>query len=170
MGRTFIEVLNDQDAKNKKTMKLYHGSMYEQNELMPGFRRSGELTSWDGTESNLYLYVSSNMNEAILLGIASAAEKVFKTTASHISEADRRFEITVDGDKLPTVEDVYGLKVFVYTLAYRDEDKWVKNNNSQNNITTEYKTQETIKSAIISRQVVNVRSVLKDFKVIIKKG
>lgn len=171
MARTFVEVLNDQDARFKRTMKLYHGSMYEQDELKPGFQHSGEVTNWDGIESNLYLYVSSNKNEAILLGIASAAEKVFKTKSASMSESERRFEITVESDsKLPTLEDVYALKVYLYTIAYQDGDKWVKNKNPYNSITTEYKTQETIRSAIISRETVNVKSILKDFKVTIKKG
>ena len=54
---------------------LYHGSLYKQNELMPGFKRSGKLVQWDGIENNTYLYATTDQLEAISLGLGSALEK-----------------------------------------------------------------------------------------------
>lgn len=160
--KSVADIIAEQDASHYANMDLYHGSMYKQNELMPGFKRSGELSNWDRYESNMYLYVSSHRNSAVLLGIASAMEKTHDLSSVSINEKDKTI-IAKFNKKPPPVDDLYDLEVYLYTIAYRAEDGWVKNKNPFNKIETEYKTKNTIKEAIVSCQRVNVREVLKDF-------
>lgn len=135
---------------------LYHGSMYLQKELMPGYQRSGKLQTWDGVESNLHLYVSSSKREAELLGVGSAIEKVFDS---------ERF-IEYDGNiwvftKTPiTIDEVMDIEVYIYTIPYRESDGWQKNANPYNNIDTEYTTRNTVRG--IKVHPVNIRSLMKD--------
>lgn len=139
----------------EKPTTLYHGSMYKQTELMPGYKRSGKLQTWDGVESNLHLYVSSSKEEAELLGIGSAAEKVFET---------ERF-IELNGNiwlfttKPVDINDVLNMEVYIYTIPYREEDGWRKNDNPYNNIDTEYTTRNTVKG--ISVKPIDIRAAMK---------
>lgn len=121
---------------------LYHGSLYKQSELMPGFKRSGKLVHWDGVESNQYLYVTSDKPEAVSLGFGSALEKTLNS---------RRYTTFDDNiviyfaKELPKLETIYTLKFYVYTIATQEEHTWVKNTNPLNNIDTEWITQNTIR-------------------------
>lgn len=138
----------------EKPTTLYHGSMYKQTELMPGYKRSGKLQTWDGVESNLHLYVSSDKREAELLGVGSAAEKVFET---------ERF-IELNGNiwlftKEPiSIDDVLNLEVYIYTIPYREADGWQKNANPYNNIDTEWTTRNTVKGVKV--QAIDIRSLM----------
>lgn len=129
---------------------LYHGSLYKQNELMPGFKRSGKLVQWDGVENNTYLYATSNKAEAISLGFGSALEKTL----------DSRRYATYDNNivvyfnrELPTREDLVKLVVYLYTIRFKATDGWVKNNNPLNNIDTEWVTQSTVRNLDRCEQV-----------------
>jgi len=134
---------------------LYHGSMYKQTELMPGYKRSGKLQTWDGVESNLHLYASSSKEEAELLGVGSAAEKVFET---------ERF-IEHDGNvwlftKQPiSIDDVLDLEVYIYTIPFKESDGWQKNDNPYNNIDTEWTTRSTVKG--VSVKSIDIRTLMK---------
>lgn len=138
---------------------LYHGSLYKQNELMPGFKHSGELTVWDGVETNQSLYATTDPKAAALLGIGSATEKTF--------ESDR-FITTEDGififTKVPLdIEKFLEMVIYRYTIPFRPTDGWVKNDNKYNNIDTEWKTVKTIRG--ISVKQLNIRAILKGMKV-----
>lgn len=134
---------------------LYHGSMYKQKELMPGYKRSGKLQTWDGVESNLNLYVSSDKREAELLGIGSAVEKTFDS--ERFIEYDGNIWIyTKDPINL---DDLLNMEVYVYTIPYRETDGWQKNKNPYNNIDTEWTTRNTIKG--IKVHPINIRSLMK---------
>lgn len=122
---------------------LYHGSLYKQAELMPGFKRSGKLVQWDGIENNTYLYTTTDKNEAIGLGLGSTIEKKFNSR--RFSTYDNNIVVYFTGST-PTIEDIHGLEIYVYTLTPTPQDNWVKNNNPFNNIDTEWVTQATIKS------------------------
>lgn len=134
---------------------LYHGSLYKQKELMPGFKRSGKLAVWDGVESNLNLYVSSDKREAELLGIGSAVEKEFNSNRFVEINGD----IWIFADKLITLEEFLKLTIYVYTIPFRDSDEWQKNNNPYNNIDTEWTTRNTIHNVTVEE--VNIREVMK---------
>lgn len=128
---------------------LYHGSAYLHHELMPGYARSGKLVKWDETESNEWLYATTNMRSAQLLGLASAVEKHY--LLNHFKIHDEGITFVVEGNAL-TYANLKGLGVFLYTLVPRQQDGWVKNNNEHNNLDTEWKTKATIRDGIKSAQ------------------
>jgi len=134
---------------------LYHGSLYKQTELMPGFKRSGELTVWDGVESNIFLYATSNKQEACLLGIGSAAEKTFNSERFIELEGD----IWVFTSSPISIDEFLKMEIYCYTLPFRDNDGWKKNNNPYNNIDTEWKTKNTIRDVQVEQ--VDIRTVMK---------
>lgn len=119
---------------------LYHGSLYKQTELMPGFKRSGELTVWDGVETNQNLYATTDKQSAILLGIGSGVEKTFGS--NRFIELDGNIWIFTDTEI--SFNKFLEMELYVYTIPFRAQDGWVHNNNPYNNIDTEWKTTKTI--------------------------
>lgn len=138
---------------------LYHGSLYKQDELMPGFKRSGELTVWDGVETNQSLYATTDKISAALLGIGSATEKEFESNRFTVTEKDLWIFVNAQID----MDKFLDMVIYRYTIPFRSADQWVKNNNPYNNIDTEWKTTRTIRG--ISVEQLNLRAVLKDYKV-----
>jgi len=138
---------------------LYHGSLYEQSELMPGFKRSGELTVWDGVESNQNLYATTDERSAALLGIGSGVEKTF--------ESDRFIELQGNiwiFTKQPIDFDKFlKMVVYRYTIPFRASDGWMKNDNPYNNIDTEWITQKTIRGVKCER--LNIADIMKGHNV-----
>lgn len=162
------ELLRQHDSRHLRNMNLYHGSGFLQTELKPGFQHSGKLVNWDRYESNDYLYVSSDKNSAILLGIVSALEKKFDLVNSKIDHAGRTLRLIFNGE-MPSFDKLYDVDVWVYTLAYSDDDEWVHNKNPYNGIETEYKTKNTVKN-IVTVEKVNVQKVLNGFAVHMSSG
>ena len=120
---------------------LYHGSIYLQTELMPGFKRSGKFVRWDRIESNHFLYSTTERDSAVGLGLFSAFEKAYEVNRCQFDGKN----IIIDSDKPDVaIEDIQKLKVYLYTLPHRETDGWLKNFNPFNNIKTEYKTLQTI--------------------------
>jgi hypothetical protein len=147
---------------------LYHGSGYKQNELMPGFKRSGVLVEWDQTESNKFLYATTDMDTAIGQGFASAAEKLFNM--SRFSEKGMEILIEIEGDKLPTIEELTTVNVYLYTIEMLPRDEWQKVNNAVNGLETEYKTEHTIKSGLHSVEKIDLAKWLAHRHVKIVRG
>lgn len=144
--------------------RLYHGSMYEQDELMPGFKRSGKLVKWDLIESNLFLYTSTSKEEATSLGFGSALEKAFNT------ERYATLEDTVYiyfKDDVKSLEELFNLEIYVYTIRFDEADGWRKNNNPVNGIDTEWCTKQTIKRNILSRERVDIQQWLKGKRLVL---
>ncbi|MNQ48374.1 hypothetical protein D3C85_622520 [compost metagenome] len=137
---------------------LYHGSLYKQNELKPGFQHTGKLVQWDGIENNTYLYTTSEKPEAISLGLGSALEKVLDSR--RYATYDNHIVVYFFGD-LPDVEKLRELEIYVYTIRFKDTDGWVKNNNPLNNIDTEWVTQATIRG-LLKCERVDVEAWLRD--------
>lgn len=138
---------------------LYHGSLYKQSELMPGFKHTGELVVWDGVESNQNLYTTSDKRAAALLGIGSAAEKTF--------DSDRFVEL--EGNvwiftKQPIdIDKFLAMVIYRYTIPFRESDGWTKNNNPRNNIDTEWITQKTIRG--VKCEQLDIREIMKGHSV-----
>lgn len=147
---------------------LYHGSAYRQKELMPGFKRSGEVVHWDKTESNEWLYTSDDKTDAAMLGIASAIEKAFRL--DHYSYDDKKKSIRIESPDDITVHDIQNLHVVVYTIKATNDDGWMHNHNPNNGISGEYKTQRTIDSNIIKCEDVRVSDQLRGIRVQIVKS
>lgn len=138
---------------------LYHGSAYKQEELMPGFKRSGELVKWDGTESNEWLYSADDKTEAIMLGISSAIEKKFPLDRYSYDEKRKTLTIEVSGELQK--KDILDLTVWVYTIKADSDDGWMANWNVRNGMNGEYKTQRTIDKNIVRCEHVNIAEVLR---------
>lgn len=151
-------------ATNGLPGKLYHGSGYYHKKLMPGFARSGELVEWDETESNKFLYATTDMAVAIELGFASAIEAKFHI--NRFQSKNGSFIVTTDDPGL-VFSKVKALDVYLYTIEVQESDGWMKNNNKHNNLDTEYKTDGVI-TRIIRVQRIDIGDWLKDKKFAIK--
>lgn len=132
---------------------LFHGSMYKQSELMPGFKRSGEKVEWDGVESNEYLYATTDRETAINQGFASALEKVFPVERFRTEGDD--IHVHVKGQP-PSEEAMRKITVYLYTLKDLPHDLWRKNNNKVNGLDSEWVTQNTICDGIESCETIDV--------------
>lgn len=141
---------------SNQPMLLYHGSSFSQNELMPGFMRSHEEVFWDETESNHYLYASSDKEEAISLGFASAIEKQFLLDR-YSCEGNKLTLSFARSSKIVTLRALSQVQVHLYTIELDKSEGWVKNNNAYNNTNTEYKTKDIVKK-ILKTEVINIKS------------
>lgn len=137
-------------------MHLFHGSRFRQAEIMPGFARTGELIQWDKTESNEWLYATTNRDEAIRQGFYSLVSQLLDVKRCYTAGNQLILELypqhDPDKEALLAHIQVYGmnqwlnsLKVYLYEIEDRREDGWIKNNNEHNNLLTEWKTQATIR-------------------------
>lgn len=142
---------------------LFHGSKFKQEELKPGFKHTGEEVNWDKYESNHWLYATSAKDEAILLGIASAAEKEMETNRFRYDLSKR--SIRFNTDKPIPITSLNKLEVYVYTIRGNVSDKWIKNINPHNDIKTEWKTEATVSDNIVSVEKINVESYLRGWTV-----
>lgn len=144
--------------------RLYHGSMYKQDELMPGFKRSGKLVKWDLVESNLFLYSTTSKEEAISLGFGSALEKVFNT--ERYATLDDTVYVYFK-DEVHALEALFNIEIYVYTIRYDATDGWRKNNNPVNRIETEWCTKQTIQRNILSCERVDIRQWLQGKRLVL---
>lgn len=144
---------------------LYHGSAFKQDELKPGFHHTGKKTSWDQTESNVWLYATTLRDEAISLGFASAVEKQFDVKRYHTEGDTIHFDIR-SGETLQR-QDLNEIKVYLYTIQYDKRDGWVKVNNQFNGIDQEYKTTHVIKGNLFNREDIDIAQWLEDKKLTI---
>lgn len=148
--------------------KLYHGSAYEQEELMPGFKHSKVPVYWDKYESNTYLYTTTHRDSAILLGFSSAVEKHYDLSYTHLDEQSRRIVLEFSGNTPPTLKELLQIDVFLYTISVR-EGVWLKCNNPFNNIDSEWKTKSTIPAGdIISREKIDLPKILENYQITIR--
>jgi hypothetical protein len=138
---------------------LYHGSGFNHTELKPGYKRTGKLVSWDVIESNKFLYATTDRNTAIELGFASAIEK--KYLLDRFNNTDSELIIQLSDEKLPSINDLLGIDIYLYEISFDEEDGWVRNVNEHNHLTTEYKTEKTIKSNLIKVDKIDMESWLK---------
>lgn len=146
-------------------MFLYHGSGYKNKELKPGYLHTGKFIKWDITESNEYLYATTEKNIAIILGWVGAINIKYncKKTQTNTTEIILHFDNDVKE------KDIIHLPVYVYTIKYQEYDKWIKNNNEFNSLETEYKTKSIIASDnILKIENINMRQYLKDNNIKIK--
>lgn len=148
---------------NENLPKLYHGSMYEQNELMPGYKRSGQLVEWDRIENNTWLYATTEEPLAIALGIVSGWEKTFDMVYTSIDHKEKLLAAQFE-QKVPDRQALFSVPVYLYEIAMRSEDKWVRPNNPYNGIESEYKTHSTIKDAILSRRKIDILKALYGYR------
>jgi hypothetical protein len=135
-------------------MHLYHGSGFDQNELMPGFKRSGKVVKWDNTESNEWLYVAVTKEEAVSMGFASVIEKNY--LLDRYKSHGKDIVIFIESGRLPTLAELLKLDVYLYTIQKDDKHEWVLVNNPTNDIKEEYKTKHTLTDCIISKEKIDI--------------
>lgn len=146
---------------------LYHGSMYQQNELMPGFKRSGTLVKWDGCEDNTWLYSTADREEAILLGISSAIEK--QTGLKRYAHVAGSKVINLEFYEKPiSLDQIYRLPIYLYSLTGDKHDGWMPNYNASNGLVSEYKTQQTITGGVARCEAIDVREFLHGWRINIR--
>lgn len=140
---------------------LYHGSLYKQDELKPGIKHTGELTVWDGVESNQNLYATTDKRAAALLGIGSGAEKTFNSDRFRETDGDIWLFVKSQID----IDQFLDMVIYRYTIPFRPTDGWTKNDNPYNDIDTEWITQKTIRG--VKCEQLDIREVMKGRKVIV---
>lgn len=145
---------------------LYHGSGFKHSELKPGIQHSGVKVEWDKTESNEYLYADTNKENAISMAFASAIEKKYELDRYQTKKDSIKIKLA-NGSKVPTKETLANLKVYLYTIALKEDDQWVKVDNKVNDCYTEYKTKAVIKSHILNVQEIDLEKWLSDKKLTI---
>lgn len=147
-------------------MHLYHGSGFKQDELMPGFKRSGKLVQWDVTESNEWLYAAVNKEEAISMGFASILEKTF--TVKRFKTEGRCILIEIESGRIPTLAELKALQVYLYTIQKDDKSGWVRVNNLYNDLKDEYKTKETLTDCIECCEAIDMTRYLGQKQITVK--
>lgn len=119
---------------------LYHASNFESTTLRPSFEITGELVEWDGTESNKYLYASTDKDEAIKMALASYLEREYGVDR-FITEGK---QIVIHSIVKLKTTDILKAVIWIYSIDVNKDDGWFKNNNGWNKMTTEYKTMKNI--------------------------
>jgi hypothetical protein len=127
--------------------------MYLQDEIKPGFHHTGEITEWDYTESNKYLYATTEKDQAIIQGFISACEKTWPV--NRVLVRGNKITVGIEGNH-PEINEVHALTVYLYTLNVHSDDQWEKNNNAFNGMTSEWVTQQTIRERIAARETINL--------------
>lgn len=151
-----------QQIASASPMYLYHGSGFKQTELKPGYQYTKKLVTWDGYESNAFLYATTDKQEAMLLGISSKWEKEWTLKTTNINHDNKTIDLCFEG-KAPSIKELYSIDCWLYTILYEPHD-WIKNRNPYNGIDTEYKTKQTIRD-ISDVQKIDVEQVLKSYQV-----
>ena len=147
--------------------KLYHGSGYIQKELKPGYMHTGEEVFWDETESNRYLYATTERGSAIELGFASAVEKAYPL--KRFQSEGNKYIFTFEERPSPTLMDLKNLTLYIYDIRYAESSGWQKVNNKFNQMDTEYKTDQVIGSSLLlNTEKVDIGDWLKNKQIIIK--
>ncbi len=133
---------------------LYHGSGFDQEELMPGFLRTGKRVEWDHVESNDWLYTTTSKEEAISMAFASMIEKTYNGV--RYEKKGTSIIVSFDSETFPTRQELERLEIFLYTVRLDEHDGWIKNANEHNQIKTEWKTKSIIKDSILKKEQVDL--------------
>ncbi len=120
---------------------LYHCSAFLTEPLMPGIYHTGVRVRWDRTESNEWLYATSDREAAILMGLASAIEHKYLLDRFHTEGDD--IVITTPSAQL-NESALHRLRIHLYLIHPKASDGWVHNHNRVNQMTTEYKTKSVL--------------------------
>lgn len=142
--------------------KLFHGSAFNTKILKPGIKYAKKLITWDGTESNEFLYASIDKEEAIAMSFASLLEKRLQIDKFQVDEDTIIITSSVEINQSAFKET----KLYLYTIKTSEDQKWFKVNNKHNGSDDEYKTKEDIQSGCFDKEVIILSEWLKDKKVI----
>lgn len=118
---------------------LYHGSIFESKELKPSYLITKIKNQWDDTESNEYLYSTTDKNLAIMMGAAAECERM---GAISVHTTENEFKAVWENAYPRSV--LHYTKIYIYTITNDPKDKWIKVNNKNNLTVDEYKTKSII--------------------------
>ena len=141
--------------------KLYHASFRKVNELKPGFQVTKKLVKWDISETNRFLYAVDDRETVEFLGLGSAIEKMVLIDRYQVRE-DKIIVHISEGSHPPSMEQIYALEVYIYTITPGPEQLWIKNNNKHNGLDNEWKTKSIIQARSFKVEKMNVRMFLRD--------
>jgi guanylate kinase len=147
---------------------LYHGSGFDQPELMPGFLRTGKLVEWDKVENNHWLYTTTDRNEAIAMAFASMIEKTYGST--EYERKGNSIRVRFPMEVTPSLDELKKLQLYLYTIRLDEADGWVKNANEHNQIKTEWKTQNIVDKNILHKEQVDLVHWLANKRVELRGG
>jgi hypothetical protein len=135
--------------------------------LKSGFERSNVLKRWDHTESNEFLYATSEKEVALEMAFGSLLESTFDVKKYSCYKPN--IVVTLDSlSDLPEMplEALKSKSLFLYTIHSKINHDWIKVNNDYNNLETEWKTKATISQRdIFLTQEFKVSQFLKQYKV-----
>ena len=160
-------------SKQSEIPTLYHGSAHQHDEIKSGFSRSGKRVVWDETESNEYVYLSSNKLEAAEMALASYLEQNYKLVQFTVDRRDikLKFEDNESADKFSEFvesNETSATHDFLYVYTVRPNPKYRPVNNRYNYSETEYKTKDVIpKDDIAHVEEIRVRGLLSMYTVTI---
>lgn len=133
-----------------KELLLYHGSAYrETKELKPGFMHTGVLQQWDQTETNEWLYFTSDAREAKLQALAGAIAKKYLLDQFQYDMGKKSLTVRLtkrpeDPDIHKVSRDIFTARMYMYVLRAKNIPGLVANNNPHNGMKTEYKTRQVV--------------------------
>jgi len=104
--------------------------------LKPAYKITGKEEKWDKTESNKFLYATTDIKEALELGFASSINQLFLLNRFQ-SKANI---FVVSTERISDKKSVLSLKFWQYSIKPNQNDGWQKVNNKFNNNSNEWKT------------------------------
>ena len=131
---------------------LYHGSAHKSAVLQPGINITGNLVQWDETESNEWLYATTDENLAVEMALASSIEQSHLMNRFHTDGDQITIELDMKSPPL-TLAMLKRRVVYKYVFVPQVSEGWEKVNNAVNNTTTEWKTERII---TVFRRVVTI--------------
>lgn len=147
---------------------LYHGSMYQASILKPGFEHTQEEVTWDVTESNRYLYATTEKDTAILLGFASAIEHTYGLDYFHTQGNEIVIDLAPDKNnkkQIVKLDQLLNLPVYLYEIRPTGRHHWEHNKNEQNKLDTEWKSNRHILPSKVEK--IDIRKHFKDYKIVV---
>lgn len=131
---------------------LFHSSAYLHEELRPGFYYTQQEKRWDKFETNHFLYASSVKEDAVDQGFASAMEQRCQID-QYRSTSDGEILIRLNNLYPVSVSEIETIDIYLYRIRFMSQDGWMKNNNPNNNLSTEWKTNHVVPKVHIEKTI-----------------
>lgn len=121
---------------------LFHGSRYLTDVLKPGIVYTGKEVRWDMTESNRWLYATTNHSDAISFAVMSILEHLGFGGAYHFH--NNILSIEEEEPKDGYLSLLKNQTAYLYTIADPKAHGFFKVGNKFNGYTEEWKTTENV--------------------------
>lgn len=121
---------------------LFHGSRYLTNVLKPGIEYTGKEVRWDKTESNRWLYATTNQSDAISFAVMSILEHLGFGGGYHFH--DNVLTIEEKEPKDGYLSLFKEQPTYLYTITDPKAHGFFKVGNEFNGYTEEWKTTKNV--------------------------